>query len=194
MPKLVLLIIACLITRFALADWQLDPAASELMFTTTKKETVVETHQFSQLSGTVTEDGHVRLDVMLTSVDTANPVRDERLKIYLFEVDRFSTASFEANLELDEIFALEEGVSLDFVLGGIISLHGINRPLQTVVSVTRQADNRFLVETTEPISLDAGDFGLSSGLKQLREMADLVSINPAVDVNFKLQFLPQVGS
>lgn len=189
MPKL-LLIITCLIAQFALADWQLDPVRSELTFTTIKKEIVAETHKFTQLSGMVTEAGHGRLEIGLASVDTANLVRDERLKIYLFEVDKFAMASFETDLALDEIFELEEGVSLDFVLNGILSLHGLNRSLQTVVSITRQADNHFLVETTEPISLDADDFGFSKGLKQLREMADLVSINPTVDVYLKLQFQP----
>ena len=91
---------------------------------------------------------------------------------------------------LDEIFAIEERVSLDYVLNGMLALHGLSRPLQTVVSVTRQADNRFLVETTEPIVLDAGDFGFTKGITQLREMADLVSINPTVDVSIKLQFQP----
>ncbi len=191
MPKLVLLLILCLTVPFVFADWQLVPGESELAFTTVKKETISETHKFNQLSGTVTDAGHARLDVLLTSVDTANPVRDERLKIYLFETDNFPSASFEADLVLDEIFAIEEGVSLDFVLNGVLAFHGLTRPLQTVVSVTREADNRFLIETTEPIVLDAGDFGLTKGIKQLREMADLVSINPTVDVTLKLQFEPQ---
>ena len=194
MPKLLLLLTSCLAAQLTLADWQLDPGGSELTFTTVKKETITETHQFRQLSGSVTEAGQGRLEVLLSSVDTANLVRDERLKIYLFEIDKFATASFEADLALDEIFAMEEGVSLDFVLNGSLSLHGLSQPLQTVVSVTRGADQMFTVETTEPITLDSGDFGFTKGLNQLREMADLVSINPTVDVTMKLQFRQVTGS
>ena len=56
------------------------------------------------------------------------------------------------------------------------------------LEVTRIANDKVVVATTEPIILDANSFDLGDGLAQLRELASLPSISTAVPVTFSFSF------
>jgi polyisoprenoid-binding protein YceI len=189
--KSAILITLLLITPITCADWLLDEEVSELTFTTIKKDSIAETHSFGELTGKVTADGQARLGILLTSLDTANPVRDERMGIHLFETDQFSTAYFDVTLKLDQVAQLSAGETLTVELDGILSLHGFEKPLKASVLVSRYAATGFLVESASPIIVHGEEFGFSGGLKKLSELAGMIPIEPEVKVYLKLGFKPE---
>jgi len=168
-PRSAILIAIFLFTQLAGADWLLDEDVSELTFTTIKKESIAETHEFSELTGRVTAEGHARLGIVLTSIDTANLVRDERMEVHLFETAIFSTAYFDVELQLDELAQLGAGESAALELDGILSLHGIEKSLKAPVSVSRYSETGFLVESGDTIGehtvgrITVAEVDLSSG-------------------------------
>lgn len=188
MHKLLLLLTLLLCVPVAYADWLLDPHASSLEFVTIKKDTISEVNQFRELSGRVTSAGHAELKINLASVDTKNPVRDERMGIHLFDIGEFATATFTADLNLNAITALQQGETLESELSGLLSLHGFSRAVDTHVSVTRTSGNSFRVVNSNSVSIDAADFGMSAGIEKLRQLANLSIITPSVEVSFRLVF------
>lgn len=188
MHKLLLLLSLLICVPVSYADWLLDPDTSSLEFVTIKKETISEVNQFRELSGWVTSAGHAELTINLASVDTKNPVRDQRIGIHLFDVGNFATATFTANLDLDAITALQPGETVQSELNGLLSLHGFSRAVETQVSVTRTSGNSFEVANSKPVTVHAGDFGLIAGIEKLRQLANLSIITPSVEVSFRLIF------
>jgi len=186
--KLLLLFSLVVCVPVSYGDWLLDPGASRLEFVTIKKETISETNQFKELSGLVSAAGHAELYISLTSVDTRNPVRDLRIGIHLFNTEKFSTATFTADLDLDAITALQQGDSVKSKISGELSLHGFSRSLTAHITVTRTSDDSFRVVNNKPVSVHAADFGMSAGIEKLRELADLSIITPSVEVSFDLTF------
>ena len=56
------------------------------------------------------------------------------------------------------------------------------------LSVTRLSHQSFLVQSSEPLLLNAGSLGLSDGIESLRVIAGLPSISKSVPVTFSLIF------
>ena len=54
------------------ADWQLDNESSRLSFISTKATHITEVNRFRGLRGSVEDDGKVRLQVELETVETGN--------------------------------------------------------------------------------------------------------------------------
>uniref|UniRef100_E6QQ01 Lipid/polyisoprenoid-binding YceI-like domain-containing protein n=1 Tax=mine drainage metagenome TaxID=410659 RepID=E6QQ01_9ZZZZ len=93
-------IVATLFFTPAYAQWQLENDHSNLNFISIKKTSIAEVHQFKKLSGSVSDEGDIHLVIDLSSVDTQNDLRNERLKVMLFEVARFPTAEFNGNIDM----------------------------------------------------------------------------------------------
>ena len=97
--KITLLVVATLTALTANAEWRLDPATSDLYFMSIKATHVGEVHSFETLSGTVDDKGKASLTVDLASVATLIPIRDQRMRDILFEVDRYPSAMVTAQIE-----------------------------------------------------------------------------------------------
>ena len=170
------------------AEWQLDPAHSQLSFISTKKINVAETHYFRKLEGNVDSAGQLTLAIDLASVDTNISVRDERMKEFLFEVDIFTTATIRATIDTSEIDAIAEGASARLTVDAVLDLHGEKKLLKMDVVVTRLVGAKLSVVSVAPTILNLSDFSLVSGVEKLRELAKLPSISHAVPVSFYLVF------
>ena len=169
-------------------EWQLNAEASQLSFISTKNTHIAESHQFNQLSGFLDAQGQFSLEINLASVDTTITVRDERMKMYFFDIKQFSTAKLSAKVDLALLESIAQGASKPMTIDATLALHGETQPLTLKVVVTRLVGAKLSVVSIQPVILNVGDFALVAGIEKLRELAKLPSISHAVPVSFYLIF------
>jgi len=172
----------------AQADWVLNSDQSALSFVSTKAINIAEVHRFGTLSGDVSADGQVAIDIDLGSVDTAIELRDERMREMLFNTAEHPTASIRARVDSTALGALEPGQSTTMAVEAMLSLHGTERPVTMEVIVARIGDHSLMVSTSKPVIINAAQFALGDGVEALRAIAGLPSISLAVPVSFVLAF------
>jgi len=169
----------------AQADWTLDAGASRLSFISTKNASKAEVHYFREMSGAVTDNGDARVEVPLDSVETAIPIRNERMREFLFETADFPSLAVTASVDpalLGTAGAQRGAVPVT------VSLHGQAASYEAAVIVARDKDGSLTVATSEPIIVNAADFELGAGIAKLQELAGLDSISTAVPVSARLVF------
>jgi hypothetical protein len=181
-------LLAALFALPAQAAWQLDGESSRLTFVTTKVTNVAEVNRFRSLRGSVGDDGKVQLQVPLETVDSGIPLRDERLRQQLFEIDKFASAQISAQLDIAPLLTLAAGAQMELRLPLTVTLHGHSQSYSSELLVTRLDDRRFQVVTLAPLVLNAEDFGLAAGIEALRQLAGLKTISLAVPVSAVLIF------
>lgn len=170
----------------ALAGWTVDDQQSRLSFVSIKAGTIAEVHHFEQLNGTLTDDGRFSLTIDLNSVETLIPIRNERMRDQLFDTARFPNAVLNARLDLAAVHALDIGEQTRLDAEAQLELVGQSSTLTVQAVVARLSDQQLLVTSAQPLTLNAISLGLGDGVEQLREVAGLPSISPAVPVTFQL--------
>ena len=183
-----LLITSCLAFP-ALGAWQLDSDQSQVSFVTTKKTDIAEVHHFEKLNGTISDNGKVKFVVNLASVNTAIPIRDERMQKFLFETTKFAKASFTTQVDLAFIKAMPAGQQKQLTIEGQLELHGKSQAVKTRVQLVKLTQERILVNALKPVIINAGQYDLAAGVAKLREIANLPSISNAVPLTFSLTFV-----
>jgi polyisoprenoid-binding protein YceI len=168
--------------------WALDPAGSRLSYVSIKAGEVAEANRFDTLAGTVAADGTASLDIDLASVNTGVDIRNERMREIFFGVAEFPKANVTAKLDPAAFAGLAVGQSLTRPLKANVAIKGASSEVETEVLVTRVAENRVTVVPTAPIIISTDMFGLTDELGELRALAQLPSITPAVPVTFSLAF------
>jgi hypothetical protein len=169
-------------------DWTLDAAGSRLTYVSIKAGEVAETNRFPRLSGSVAPDGTASLEIDLASVDTGAELRDERMRDIFFEVADNPKAAVTAKLDPAAFAGLAVGQSRVRPLKASVSIKSVTSDVEAEVLVTRVAENRVTVVPTAPIIISTDMFGLTDELGELRALAQLPSITPAVPVTFMLAF------
>ena len=100
--------------------WVLDEAASTLRFQSTKNETTIETSEFTDITGSVDEEGRVSVSVELDSIDTGVDLLDVRMRFLFFETFRFPKAFVTTELSPESLSLLTANKTveqeLDFTL------------------------------------------------------------------------------
>ena len=180
-----LLTVAALSAR---ADWYLDGESSRLSFVSTKNANVSEVQRFLVLHGKVDPQGLAQVEVELESINSGIPLRDERMRKELFQVERFPDALITTKIDLRPINDLAPGAQLELRLPLMVDLHGKQHQYQAELLATRLDDRRFQVVTLEPLVINAEDFDLAPGLETLRKMAGLSAISLSVPVGAVLIF------
>lgn len=170
------------------ANWHLDGESSRLSFVTGKNGETTEVHRFLVLHGSVDRKGAAGLRIEMDSVSSGIPLRDERMREGLFEVNQFPEAKVKAQIDLRPIDNLANGAQIELRLPLTVTLHGHSHSYNALLMATRLDERRFQVVTLEPLILRAADYGLLPGLESLRKFAKLKSINPSVPVNAVLIF------
>ncbi|WP_299789119.1 YceI family protein [uncultured Shewanella sp.] len=168
------------------APWSIDDDASTISFITTKKVDVAEINHFKRFSGQLTEHGAFTLNIELASVWTNVEIRDSRLKDILFEVGAFPVLELVAVVDMDKLSNIEVGETEVMEIAADIKLHGTMQRKALLVTVAKLSDNRLLVASTQPIIVNAAQYGFTSGIEKLREIAGLSSISQSVPVSFIL--------
>lgn len=172
----------------AFADMTLDPARSSISLISVKvpadgKSSTSERHSFKQVSGQVDAKGNASVAIPLDSIETGIDIRNERMAEYLFETGTYPDATIEAAVPADALGQGSHRVELDATL----SLHGKDKMLRipALVNVDGQT---VVVNSTEPVLIDAADYDLDGGIGKLTELAKLMLIPTTVPVSFTLTF------
>ena len=168
--------------------WSIDSAASHLDYVSIKAGEVAESNRFDKLTGSVGADGAARIEIDLASVNTGVEIRDERMREIFFQVAEFPSAVITAELDPAQLAALEVGKVMVQPLAAKVAIKGMEAPIEAEVQIARVADDRVLATTTRPIIITTDMFGLTDELGELRALAQLPSISPAVPVTFTLAF------
>lgn len=168
------------------AAWQINNDASAVSFNSIKNGQVVESHYFHTVTGNI--DGTKAIvNIDLSSVETAIPIRNERMQSMLFDIGVYPMATVTAELNAKAIANLKTTGAATLILPVTIDLHGQQANATVAVFVTQTAD-RITVTSQRPVVIQASTFGLTAGLESLREIAGLQSITLSVPVSFSLSF------
>jgi len=170
------------------AAWTLDPAASRLGYVSIKAGEVAENNRFDRLSGSVAADGTAALRIDLASVNTGVEIRDERMREIFFAVSENPEATITAKLDPATFAGLAIGQAITRPLKATVTLKGASADVETEVLVSRVGEDRVTVVPTAPVIVSTDMFGLTDELGELRALAELPSITPAVPVTFTLAF------
>lgn len=187
MKKLVL-VVSILFSQTLFADWVLNEKLSSLSFVTTKNASVTEKHTFKKMEGSLNPDGLANLTIKLDSVETGVPIRNDRMKELLFQVDRFPEAVVELKVDKKQLDSLKLGQIIDLPVGANLKLHGIEQAIEAKLRVIKLVNEGLTVSTAEPILLNTDLFGLKAGVEKLREIVNLQSITGVVPVTLNLVF------
>lgn len=185
------LLLAAALTGIALpaaAEWSLKGDASTLGFVTIKNGDTAEAHSFSGLEGGVDEKGVAEISIPLSSVETFIDIRNERMRDILFRVADFPAATVTAEIPMADLADLADGERATSELDLTLAANGAEAYYFAEVAITRIGPDLVAVSTVRPMIADARDLGYEEGVAQLREIAGLDSISPAVPVTFDLLF------
>ena len=172
----------------AQASWYLDGESSRLSFITTHNANVSNIQRFLVLHGKVERNGRAHLRIEMDSVNSAVPLRDERMRDVLFDFKHFPEAQVTTQIDLQPINDLANGAQLELHLPVTVSLRGKQHTYEAQLLATRLDERRFQVVTLEPLMLQAEDFGLQPELEALRKIAGLSAISFSVPVGAVLIF------
>jgi hypothetical protein len=180
----VTLLITLVVTGSAQAGWDVT-ASSRVGFVSIKNNSIGENNVFEQVTGSISDAGHVALSIDLTSVKTGVGIRNERLQRILFEVEKFPTAMVQATLSASQLDALKAGDNVSETVKVTVSLHGMSvdklAPLLVGVS-----EDGLRVTSTQPIVVTAKDFDLESGVAALQAIAGLNAISQSIPITVDL--------
>lgn len=168
--------------------WQLIPERSHLNFVTTKKIHAVESHRFGELDGIIDEAGLALFQIDLASVDTGVELRDQRMRDLFFDVANYPLAEVSAEVDLEALEQLAIGQRDVSEYAVNLSLHGLTQTLNVELITQRLDQKNMLVQSQQPILIDALDFSFAEGLAELKQLAKLDSISTAVPVDLFLVF------
>lgn len=168
--------------------WALDPASSRLAYVSIKAGEIAENNRFETLSGSVAADGTASIAIDLASVNTGVDIRNERMREIFFEVAGNPQAMVTAKLDPAAFAGLAVGQSITRPLKATLALKGVESAIEAEVLVTRAAEDQVTVVPTAPVIISTDMFELTDELGELRALAQLPSITPAVPVTFTLAF------
>ena len=168
--------------------WTLTSQESLVRFVSIKKGTIAESHTFTELSGSIDNDGAALISVKLDSVETYITVRNERMRQYLFETQPTPVAAIKAQLNMANYSAYKVGERGGDEITVQVAMHGKVQNYEAEILVTRISENMVLVESRSPVFVDAADFDMVAGVAKLQELAKLPSITTVVPVSFSLVF------
>lgn len=173
----------------AFAEWALDATNSNLSYGTIKNGAIGETNTFKTVSGTIDENGHINIDIALSSVDTQLELRDERMRDIVFKVADFATAKLTGDMNLEAHADQEIGSSrvIEATIG--LELVGQNVEHDVMLVVTRLAENKVMVTPHGVMFIDAEDYELLDAIETLRGLAGLDTIASVVPMSFHLTFI-----
>ncbi len=173
------------------ADWMLVPEQSSVHFVSVKKSSVGEIHTFKKMSGTLSDKGKLRFNVDLDSVETLIPIRNKRMREFLFETAKFQQAKVTANIKPQLLTDIKAGKTVEEDVDVLVYLHGKKQKVEAQLKAVALSKKQLYVTTTRPLMLNMADYGLVNGVERLREIAKLPSISLAVPATVNLVFEKQ---
>ena len=184
--KKLALVVAAALSFSAAADWSVNSARSSLNFVSVKNDVVAETHSFKELTGKLTEAGEFAAAIPALSIDTAIPIRNERILEHVLAAKQYATINAKGKVDSKVLAGLKAGDSVVVDQTLDLTLLTKTQSLTAKVKVTKVSDSQLVVTTIAPIMLDVAKFDLGAGVEKLRELAGLKTISPMVPTTFSL--------
>ena len=167
-------------------SWTLSGEESRLSYGSIKKNVIGEVNRFTGLTGVVSAEGGVKVDIDLLSVDTAVDIRNERMIKYVFADG--PTATLTAEIDMDALNALAPGDTTILDVEGQLAFGPTSLDVYTEMFVARLGEDRVVVTTDEMIMLDADEIDINPAIDKLMEIADLPGITRVAPVTLRLVF------
>ncbi|NVO57732.1 c-type cytochrome [Rhodobacteraceae bacterium B1Z28] len=184
--KAVTIASAIVATPALATSWTLAPESSHLAYGTIKKDTVGEVNSFTNLSGHVSPDGKVEIEIDLSSVETNIDIRNERMIEYVFR--KAGTATLTAEFDMQEVSKLGVGETSIVDAEAVLSLVGTAVEIDTEMFVARLSETSVMVSTNNMVFISTEDAGVNAGVDKLMELADLPGITRTAPVTARLVF------
>lgn len=184
--KKLALVVAAVCSCSAVADWSVNSAQSSLNFVSVKNEVVAETHSFKDLTGKLTETGEFSVAIPALSIDTAIPIRNQRILEHVLAAKQYATIQAKGKVDSKLLTSLKTGDSVVVDQELALTLLTKTQSLTAKVKVTKVSDKHLVVTTIAPVMLDVNKFELNTGVEKLRELAGLKAISPLVPTTFSL--------
>lgn len=183
-----MLVATSLFSSAAHADWALDAENSNISYGTVKNDMIGESNTFKTISGSLSDNGHINVDIDLASVDTLLELRDERMRDIVFKVSEYATAKLSGDMNLQAHETQDVGTSR--VIEATVGLEFVGQKIDhdVMLVVTRLAENKVMVTPHGVMFLDADDYDLVDAIETLRELAGLDTIATVVPMSFYLTF------
>lgn len=176
-----------LLPTAAFADaWILSNDESKIAFASIKKDTVGEIHHFTKLSGQVSKEGNVSVDIDLASVETWIDIRNERMIEHIF--GDFATAELKANIDMDQVNAMKPGDMTTMDVAGSLTFLGKTLDIEVPLFIARISEDRTVVTTDEMIVVSTSDLNIDGGIDTLATIAKLSGITRVAPVTLRLVF------
>jgi len=169
------------------ADWQVAEG-SRIQFVSIKQNTIGEISHFERIAGAVSSKGQVDIRISLDSVETMIGIRNQRMKDMLFEVGIYPEAVITSQLGAEVLVLVAAGQGGEVTTDIAIDLHG-NTVTKSVKLLVTPLSDGLAVSTTEPILINAAEFGLEPGVAALQEVAGLLAISRVVPVTLSLRLV-----
>lgn len=166
------------------ASWNLDTANSRVNFVTIKKGNIAESHTFSDVSGSVVA-GKASITIKPDSVDSRVPIRNERMREFLFETGLYPSIEIIADVE-QVIDNLKPGHSAIVTLPASLSMHGVSEELNLEVRISQLGANTLVVASTQSVLIRAANYNMLEGITKLSSLVNNLPIAETVPVNFSL--------
>ena len=180
-----LIVLSILVTDVK-ADWVLDERNSGINFSTIKKTNIGEAHGFLDFSGNI-KSGVATIEIRSDSVDTQVPIRDERMRQFLFKSDVFPEIMIHSDVA-DVFPRLKKKPIINIDLPAQLILNGVSKVVNLRVNVTKNNQNGLIVSSVMPVIIKAADYQMEGGVAKLSELVGGIPIASAVPVSFILFF------
>ncbi len=168
------------------ADWTLNSDASHLAYGTVKIDDIGEVNSLTNLSGHVSEEGNVEIEIDLSSVETNIDIRNERMIEYVFR--KAATATLTAGIDMTEVSKLDIGASTVVEVDATLSLVGTDVDFYTDMFILRVSETSVMVSTNDMVFISTEEAGVTAGVDKLMELAGLPGITRTVPVTARLMF------
>lgn len=163
--------------------WKIDSQQSSVTFISIKKTNIGELHHFTDISGSI--DGSVAtITISPDSVDTKVPIRNERIREFLFQTEIYPTIEIKSNVEK---YLITE-TSDELAIPASLKMLGVSKELILNVRVNKVGSSTLLVTSTKPLIIRSSEFGMDKGIRKLSELVNNLPIAEAVPVTFALVF------
>jgi len=168
----------------AAQPWVLNREYSSISIISTKNNKISEVSNFEIFSGKISSTGYLQIEINLNSLETNIPIRNERMQKHLFHTELYPTVDIHTQLKPEDLSIGVHNISFD------VDLHGVSAMLQAEFMVFEQFGNK-VITLHKPLIIKAETFGLEDGIKTLKNIAKLQSIDFTVPVNLILNFQVQ---
>lgn len=176
-----------IIVQPSIAGWALINNASSVNYFGSKKK-IIEVNSFSNMDGSISDQGKFALSIDLSSIETNNSRRNILIQDLFFETRNFQEAFLSFDLGNNFLSNKQYNKAVKISVSATFMLNGVDQKVNIPLILIRLKNDFVLIKTFEPILLTLTDYNFSSGLERLRKEESFDNITSQVPVSLNLFF------